>query len=123
MLGSDYVRLNPAMNRHCGTTHIVALRDCDLPDNMSDADSSDAPLKYVLRMPFHRWPQGFAKSARKFRTLPFIGCVYVTGYSDNHSLSKPDNGRRRQLSMRQVILSASPKIRLTNTTRDEFGFE
>jgi hypothetical protein len=120
-VGSNVVQLNPVVNRHCGTTHIVDLRDDDLPEDMSDADSPDAPAKYVLRRPHHRWRRGFAATGRIFRTLPFVGCVYVTGYSDNHSRNKADNGERRQLSLRQVILSVSPKMRLTNKTRDEFG--
>lgn len=120
-VGADFVQLNPAIHRHCGTTHIVSLRADDLPADMSDADAPDAPTKYVLRRPHHAWRQGFAASGRSFRSLPFVGCVYVTGYSDNHSFNKPVSTWRQTLSLRNLILSASPRIRLKDKTKDDFG--
>jgi hypothetical protein len=121
-IGSDFVQLNPTINRHCGTTHIVRLQGSDLPEDTSDADSPDAPARYVLRRAHHTWASGFAELGRSFRTLPFVGCVYVTGYSDNHSLNRPHQPWRRRWSLRRLVLAASPKVALKNTTRDEFGF-
>lgn len=120
-VGTDFVQINPLMHRHCGTTHIVTLRDEDLPDDMSDADSAEAREKYVLRRPHHMWGRGFAQLGRGFKTLPFVGCAYVTGYSDNHSLNKPARPPRRGFSVRDLILAASPHIALSGRIRDEFG--
>jgi hypothetical protein len=119
---SNFVQLNPTINRHCGTTHIVGLQDSDLPQDISDVDSPDAPARYVLRRAHHTWASGFAKLGRSFRTLPFVGCVYVTGYSDNHSVNRPTPPGRRRLSLRRLILAASPKIALSSSISDEFGF-
>lgn len=120
-VGSDFVQINPLIHRHCGTTHIISLRDEDLPDDMSDADSDEARDRYVLRRPHHMWGRGFAELGRGFKTLPFVGCAYVTGYSDNHSLNKPAKPPRRGFSMRDLILAASPRIALNGRIRDEFG--
>jgi hypothetical protein len=109
------------MNRHCGSSHIVRLEDGDLPKDMADVESTDAPAKYVLKRPFHAWPRGFAELGRKFHTLPFPACIYVTGYSDNHSLNMPGRVRKRQLSVRRAILAVSPRIALRAAIRDEFG--
>lgn len=120
-VGSDFVQINPLMHRHCGTTHIVTLLDDDLPDDMSDADSAEARERYVLRRPHHAWSRGFAALGRGFKTLPFVGCAYVTGYSDNHSLNKPAQPQRRRFNVRDLILAASPRISLSGRIRDEFG--
>jgi len=121
-VGADFIQLNPVIHRHCGTTHIVNLRVDDLPPDMGDADSPEAPAKYVLRRPHHAWRRGFAAAGRSFRSLPFAGCVYVTGYSDNHSVNKPGIARHQRLGLRRLILSASPRLRLGEKIKDEFGF-
>lgn len=120
-VGSDFVQINPLIHRHCGTTHIVTVRDDDLPADMSDADSVEARDKYLLRRPHHSWGPGYAAQGRRLKTLPFVGCAYVTGYSDNHSLNKPLQPQRRSFGLRQFILAASPRIALSDRIRDEFG--
>jgi hypothetical protein len=120
-VGTDFVQLNPIVNRHCGTTSIVRLEERDLPEDLTDMDAPDAPARYVLRRAHHGWRRGFAELGRRFRPLPFVGCVYVTGHSDNHSANKPSRHPRHSLSLRKVILLTSPKVKLSARLKQEFA--
>jgi hypothetical protein len=120
-VGRDFVQLNPVINRHCGTTNIVQLRGDDLPDDMTDMDATDVSKRYVMRRWHRTWPVGFAELGRRFRTLPFPGCIYVTGYSDNYSRNAFGGVRRDRFTLRRAILMASPRIALKKEIRNEFG--
>jgi hypothetical protein len=120
-VGRDFIQLNPVINRHCGTTNIVQLQSNDLPDDMTDMDVADVSKRYVMRRWHRAWPVGFAELGRRFRTLPFPGCIYVTGYSDNYTSNAPRRARTDRFSLRRAILATSPRIALKAKIRDEFG--
>jgi hypothetical protein len=111
--GTRWLLLWKDFDQYCGTSAIVRLERCELPNSLCEANDH----YFILSKGHERIRYFLHERGTPLLALPFTGAIYITGSGENTSGFAVAKLRGKRMMLRRLIWSRP----LTHNIRSVFG--